>query len=131
MKYALLVDQAPEYFDRRDDAAAMAAGKADREALQAAGVFVGGAGPQSPQAATTVWSAKANGKFTMDQAETKEFLAGSALLRCQTWMTHWNGPPAIPPPPTPRLKSVHCLGRAFWSERPKVHSERIRNACSD
>lgn len=44
MKFALLVHQSQEYFDRRDDAAAMAAGRAYGEALQAAGVFVGGAG---------------------------------------------------------------------------------------
>ena len=54
MKYALLVHQSQEYFDRRDNAAAIAAGKAYGEALQAAGVLVGGAGLESPQAATTV-----------------------------------------------------------------------------
>jgi hypothetical protein len=43
-----------EYFDRRKDAAFIAAGMAYGEALRAAGVFVGGAGLQSPQAATTV-----------------------------------------------------------------------------
>jgi hypothetical protein len=76
MKYALLVHQSQEYFDRRDDAAAMAAGKAYGEALQAAGVFVGGAGLQSPRAATTV--SVRDGKRQVHDgpyAETKEFHA--------------------------------------------------------
>ena len=54
MKYALLVHQSQEHFDRRNDASAVAAGKAYGEALQAAGIFVGGAGLDSPQNATTV-----------------------------------------------------------------------------
>jgi hypothetical protein len=54
MKYALLVHQPQEHFDRRDDKAAQAAGRAYGEALQAAGIFVGGAGLDSPQTATTV-----------------------------------------------------------------------------
>ena len=44
MKYALLVFQSQECFDKRNDAEAIAAGRAYGEALQAAGVFVGGAG---------------------------------------------------------------------------------------
>ena len=48
MKYALLVHQSQEHFERRNDAAAVAAGKAYGEALQAAGIFVGGAGLDSP-----------------------------------------------------------------------------------
>jgi hypothetical protein len=40
MKYALLVHQSQEHFDKRNDSAALAAGKAYGEALQAAGVFV-------------------------------------------------------------------------------------------
>src|SRR5262245_38863605 len=54
MKYALLVHQSQEHFDRRDDAAAVAAGRAYGEALQAAGIFVGGGGLESPLSATTV-----------------------------------------------------------------------------
>ena len=50
MKYALLVHQSQEHFDNRNNAAAMAAGRAYGEALQTAGVFVGGAGLESPQA---------------------------------------------------------------------------------
>jgi len=44
MKYALLVHQSQEHFDGRDDKAAVAAGRAYGEALQAASVFVAGAG---------------------------------------------------------------------------------------
>src|SRR6516165_11881571 len=54
MKYALLVHESQEYFTRRKEAGSIAAGRAYGEALQAAGVFVGGAGLESPQAATTV-----------------------------------------------------------------------------
>jgi hypothetical protein len=81
MKYALLIHQPQEYFDRRDDAAAAAAGKAYGEALQAAGVLVGGAGLESPQTATTV--SVRNGKRQVHDgpyAETKEFLAGFGII---------------------------------------------------
>ncbi len=81
MKYALLVHQSREYFDRRDNTAAMAAGKAYGEALQAAGVFVGGAGLKPPQTATTV--SVRDGKRQVHDgpyAETKEFLAGFGII---------------------------------------------------
>jgi hypothetical protein len=81
MKYALLVHQSQEYFDRKDAAAMMAAGRAYGEALQAAGVFVGGAGLQPPQTATTV--SVRNGKRQVHDgpyAETKEFLAGFGII---------------------------------------------------
>jgi hypothetical protein len=81
MKYALLVHQPQEYFDRRDDAAAGAAGRAYGEALQAAGVLVGGAGLVSPRAATTV--SVRDGKRQVHDgpyAETKEFLAGFGII---------------------------------------------------
>ena len=81
MKYALLVHQPQEYFDRRNDKAAMAAGKAYGEALHAAGLFVGGAGLESPQAATTV--SIRDGKRQVHDgpyAETKEFLAGFGII---------------------------------------------------
>ena len=81
MKYAFLVHQSQEYFDRRDNAASVAAGKAYGEALQAAGVLVGGAGLESPQAATTV--SVRNGKRQVQDgpyAETKEFLAGIGII---------------------------------------------------
>ena len=80
MKYALLVYQSQESFDRRD-AAKMAAGRAYGEALQEAGVFIGGAGLESPQAATTV--SVRDGKRQVHDgpyAETKEFLAGFGII---------------------------------------------------
>ena len=80
MKYALLVFQPKESFDRRDDAM-MAAGRAYGEALQAAGIFIGGAGLESPQAATTV--SVRNGKRQVHDgpyAETKEFLGGFGII---------------------------------------------------
>jgi hypothetical protein len=80
MKYALLVHQSQEHFEKRD-AAAMAAGRAYGEALQAAGVFVGGAGLESPQATTTV--SIRDGKRQVHDgpyAETKEFLAGFGII---------------------------------------------------
>jgi hypothetical protein len=80
MKYALLVHQSQESFDRRD-AAMMAAGRAYGEALQAAGVFVGDAGLESPQTATAV--SVRDGKRNVHDgphAETKEFLAGFGII---------------------------------------------------
>ena len=81
MKYALLVHQSQEYFDRRDNAAAIGAGKAYGEALQAAGILVGGAGLESPQTATTV-SVRNGTRQVHDgpYAETKEFLAGIGII---------------------------------------------------
>jgi hypothetical protein len=81
MKYALLVHQSQQHFDRRNDASAVAAGKAYGEALQAAGIFVGGAGLDSPQNATTV--SVRDGKRQVHDgpyAETKEFLAGFGII---------------------------------------------------
>jgi hypothetical protein len=81
MKYALLVHQSQEYFDRGANGAAIAAGKAYGEALQAAGVLIGGAGLESPQTATTVLVR--NGKRQVHDgpyAETKEFLAGVGII---------------------------------------------------
>jgi hypothetical protein len=81
MKYALIVHQSQEYFDRRNDPAAKAAGRAYAEALQAAGVFVVGLGLQPPQTATTV-SVREGKRHVQDgpYAETKEFLAGLAII---------------------------------------------------
>jgi hypothetical protein len=80
MKYALLVYQSKEAFDRRDNTA-IAAGKAYGEALQEAGVFVGGAGLESPQVATTV-SVREGKRQVHDgpYAETKEYLAGFGII---------------------------------------------------
>lgn len=81
MKYALLVHESQEYFDRRKDSTSIAAGRAYGEALQAAGVFVGGAGLESPETATTV-SLRDGKRHVHDgpYAETKEFLAGFAII---------------------------------------------------
>ena len=81
MKYAILVHQSQEHFDRRDDKAALAAGRAYGEALQAAGVFVAGAGLDSPKNATAV--SVRDGKRQVHDgpyAETKEFLAGFGII---------------------------------------------------
>jgi hypothetical protein len=81
MKYALLVHQAEERFDRRNLSVGVAAGRAYAEALQAAGVFVGGVGLDSPRTATTV-SVREGQRQVHDgpYAETKEFLAGLAII---------------------------------------------------
>jgi hypothetical protein len=81
MKYAMLVFQTQEIFDRRDDAAVLAAGRAYGQALQAAGVFVGGAGLESPLAATTV-TVRDGQRQVHDgpYAEIKEFLAGFGVI---------------------------------------------------
>lgn len=81
MKYALLVHQPRETFDRHDDGAAAAAGKAYGEALQAAGILIGGAGLESPRNATTV--SVRDGKRQVHDgpyAETKEYLAGFGII---------------------------------------------------
>lgn len=81
MKYALLVHQSQEYFDQRNNAAALAAGRAYGEALKAAGIFVGGGGLESPLTATTV-SIRDGKRHVHDgpYAETKEFLAGFGII---------------------------------------------------
>jgi hypothetical protein len=81
MKYALLVHETPELVARRKDEALTAAGRAYGEALQAAGVFIGGAGLESSETATTVFVR--DGKRHVHDGpypETKEFLAGFAII---------------------------------------------------
>ena len=81
MKYAMLVYQSQESVASRDNAAAQAAGRAYGEALQAAGIFIGGAGLESPQSATTI--TLRDGKRQVHDgpyAETKEFLAGFGII---------------------------------------------------
>jgi hypothetical protein len=81
MKYALLVHQSQEHFDKRNDKAAIAAGRAYGEALHAVGIFVAGAGLDSPKNATTV--TLRDGKRQVHDgpyAETKEFLAGFGII---------------------------------------------------
>lgn len=81
MKYALLVHATAEYFEQRNDAASLAAGRAYGEALMAAGVFVGGAGLDGPQSTTTV-TVRDGKRHVHDgpYAETKEFLAGFGII---------------------------------------------------
>jgi hypothetical protein len=81
MKYALLVHHPKEYFEKRNDAETIAAGRAYGEALQAAGVFVGGGGLEGPLTATTV--SVRDGKRQVHDgpyAETKEYLAGFGII---------------------------------------------------
>ncbi len=81
MKYALLVHETPELAARRKDQSFGAAGKAYGEALHAAGVFIGGAGLESSETATTV--SVRDGKRRVHDGpypETKEFLAGFAII---------------------------------------------------
>src|SRR5437763_14603550 len=85
MKYALLVHQSQEHFDRRNDKTAVAAGRAYAEALQVAGVFVAGAGLDSPRNATTV--SIRDGKRQVHDgpyAATKAFLAGFGITAAPT-----------------------------------------------
>lgn len=81
MKYILLVHHSKETFDAPRDPALAAAGRAYGEALRAAGVFVAGAGLESPQNATTV-SVRDGKRQVQDgpYAETKEFLAGFVII---------------------------------------------------
>lgn len=81
MKYALLVHLPRESFESRDEQAALAAGKAYVEALQAAGVFICGGGLAGPQKSATV--SVRDGKRQVHDgpyAETKEFLAGFGII---------------------------------------------------
>ena len=81
MKYALLVFQPEEQFDRPRDSAMIAAGKAYGEALRAAGVVVTAAGLQPPQS-TTMVSVRDGKRQVHDgpYAETKEFLGGFVII---------------------------------------------------
>lgn len=81
MKYVLLIYESEESLEKRDQASRRAAGKAYREALQAAGIFVGGAGLESPQAATTV-SVREGKRQVHDgpYANSKEYLSGFGVI---------------------------------------------------
>src|SRR5262245_15700075 len=85
MKYALLVHVNKEVVDRFKDAnakaAAAAAAAAYGQALRAAGVFVTGAGLESPETATVV--SVRDGKRQVHDgpyAESKEFLGGFVVI---------------------------------------------------
>ena len=81
MKYAMLVFQSQEQFDRRDDAETQAAGRAYGQALMEAGIFVGGGGLQGPQSATSV-TVQDGKRIVQDgpYAESKEYLAGFGII---------------------------------------------------
>jgi hypothetical protein len=81
MKYILLVHVSPDAFEAPKHRALAAAGRAYAEALQAAGVFIAGAGLQSPEKATTV-SVRDGKRQVQDGpfAETKEFLGGFVII---------------------------------------------------
>ena len=81
MKYVLLIHSSPESFARQRDPALAAAGQAYGAALNAAGVFVGGAGLGSPQSATSV--TVRDGKRQVQDgpfADTKEYLGGFVVI---------------------------------------------------
>jgi hypothetical protein len=85
MKYALLAhvnkEAADQFKDANAQAAAAAAGRAYGEALRAAGIFIAGAGLESPEMTTTV--SVRDGKRQVHDgpyAETKEFLAGFVII---------------------------------------------------
>jgi hypothetical protein len=132
MKYALLIHESQEYFDRPKDAAVTAPGRAYGEALQAAGVFVGGAGLESPQTATTV-SVRDGKRHVQDgpYAETKEFLGGFAIIDVPNLDAALEWAARHPPPVTPRSRSVRWQGRISLSEVKNLHDERIRDARRD
>jgi hypothetical protein len=81
MKYMLLVHHPKATFDAPKDPADIAAGRAYGAALHAAGIFVAGAGLESPQTATSV-SLRDGQRQVQDgpYAETKEFLAGFVII---------------------------------------------------
>lgn len=81
MKYILLVHVPKESYDAPPDPAEVAAGRAYGAALHASGVFVAGAGLESPQNSTTVFVR--DGKRQVQDgpyAETKEYLAGFVVI---------------------------------------------------
>lgn len=81
MKYIILVHHTKETFDAPKNPADVAAGRAYGAALHAAGIFVAGAGLESPDNATTV-SVRDGKRQVQDgpYAETKEFLAGFVII---------------------------------------------------
>src|SRR2546428_1263172 len=97
MKYALLVFQPQEQFDRPRDSAMAAAGKAYGEALRAAGVVVTAAGLQTPQSATMV-SVRDGKRQGHDRpyAETQEFLRGFVIIGVPDLDASFEGAPRNP-----------------------------------
>jgi hypothetical protein len=91
MKYALLVHQPKEVFEHRDDKAAIAAGRAYGEALQAAGIFVAGAGLGfTADFRRPSQCAAGNAMYTTDlMPRRKSFSPDSASSTYQTSTLHW------------------------------------------
>lgn len=81
MKYILLVHHPKEFFNAPSNPGDAAAGRAYGQALQAAGIFVAGAGLVSPDNATSV-SVRDGKRQVQDGpcAETKEYLAGFVII---------------------------------------------------
>jgi len=81
MKYILLVHVSQDAFEPSKQRNLAAAGRAYAEALAAAGVFIAGAGLQSPEKAATV-SVRDGKRQVQDgpYAETKEFLGGFVII---------------------------------------------------
>lgn len=81
MKYILLVHLPKDTLERPKDPAAVAAGRAYGEALQAAGIFVAGVGLGSPDNATVV-SVRDGKRQVQDgpYAESREFLGGFVVI---------------------------------------------------
>jgi len=85
MKYALIAYETEEFFERRKDPEFIAAGRAYGEALREAGIFIAGAGLESPKSASTV-SVRDGKRHVHDGpfAETKEFLGGVVFIEAPT-----------------------------------------------
>lgn len=81
MKYILLVHLPKHTLEGPKDPTAAAAGRAYGEALQAAGIFVAGAGLGSPDNAT-VLSVRDGKRLVQDgpYAESREFLGGFVVI---------------------------------------------------
>ena len=81
MKYILLTHVPKDAYDGPKDPAEVAAGRAYGAALHAAGVFVAGAGLESPDNTTTV-SVRDGKRHVQDgpYAESKEYLAGFVII---------------------------------------------------
>jgi hypothetical protein len=81
MKYILLVHVPKDSLSGPKDPAAVAAGRAYGEALQAAGIFIAGVGLGSPDNATIV-SVREGKRQVQDgpYAESKEFLGGFVVI---------------------------------------------------
>lgn len=81
MKYILFVHLPKQSLDGPKDPMAAAAGRAYGEALQAAGIFVAGAGLGSPDNATIV-SVREGKRLVQDgpYAESREYLGGFVVI---------------------------------------------------